>query len=262
MPGHANEAPTVATRTVAEQSGEFPVACSQYGIIGKYAERGPTHFVQHIALLRASAPISLTDEVKVLHMGPPLVAGDAARTTRPGDRLCQADLIADLVVDAEEREAIADWLSQVESEDLDHPCNPVEQYVVVPHFKWETARETGRRIRRRFSCAGFVIEAYRHANIHLIDTNRELPEVREELLTAAYPDLDLSRHDWIREKWGLEGRGPWKVMLPGYVFHSTARATPESPRPPAYVPQSAAEGSFPLPTTSPGPAQVTPESPQ
>jgi hypothetical protein len=262
MPGQAASAPVVATRMLREQSGETPAAFSQYAIVGKYADGGPPNFVQHVALLREGGPVVAKEEVNVLHMGPPLVAGDQARTTNPTERKCRTDLVADLVLDAEERESIADWLSHVESEDVNHPWNPVEQYIVVPHFKWETARETGRRIRRRFSCAGFVIEAYRHANIRLIDADGELPDVREDLLRAAYPNVDLSRHDRVRAKWGLGGSGPWKVILAGYLFHSTVRATPASPRPPAYLPQSAAEGSFPLPALASGASDVMPAVPQ
>lgn len=260
MPGQAASVPRVSTHILADHSGESPAAFSQYAIVGKYAENGPPCFVQHVALLREGGPISAKPEVNVFHMGPPLVAGDQARVTKSGDRKCRADLIADLALDAEERESIGDWLNEVETEDRDHPGNIAEQYTVVPHVDWIIAPETGRRIRRRFSCSGFVIEAYRRANINLIDTDGQLPDVHEQILNAAYPAL--ARLKSVRERFGLPGDGPWKVILPGYLFHSTARATSESPRPPAYVPQSAAEGSFPLPPLANTPAGVTPESRQ
>lgn len=259
MPGQAASAPIVATRTLKDLAGESP-PCSQYAIVGKHAESGPTCFVQHVALLREGGPVSAKAEVNVFHMGPPLVAGDQAQTTKPGDRKCRADLIADLVLDTEEREAIDDWLIEVEAEDRAHPRNFAEQYTVIPHVDWIIAPETGRRIRRRFSCSGFVIEAYRRADIELIDTDGQLPDVHEQVLHAAYPAL--TRLKSVRERVGLPGNGPWKVILPGYLFHSTARATSASPRPPAYPPQSAAEGSFPLPPFANTPPGVTPESPQ
>lgn len=259
MPGQAASAPIVATRTLTDHAGEFPT-CSQYAIVGKHAESGPLGFVQHVALLRGSGPVSAPEDVNVFHMGPPLVAGDQAQSTKPGDRKCRADLIADLVLDSEERAAIGDWLIEVETEDFDHPRNIAEQYTVIPHVDWIVAPETGRRIRRRFSCSGFVIEAYRRAGIDLIDTDGQLPDVHEQVLNAVYPAL--TRLQSVRERIGLPGKGPWKVILPGYLFHSTARATAESPRPPAYSPQSADEGSFPLPPVANAPGSVTPGSRQ
>jgi len=133
-------------------------------------------------------------------------------------------------------------------------ANLFQQYVVIPHVTWVRSPENGRRIRRRFSCAGFVIESYRRAGIILIDTEAELPEVDEELLLIAYPDLARleGAKDRVkagygfkdREDLGLEGKGPWRVLLAGYVFHSLKRASVAHPRPSPYVPQSSSEGFF------------------
>lgn len=256
MPGQGESAPSIATRRLAGQPEDAGVACAQYALVGKYAESGPPQFVQHVALLCGDGVISPREEVDVFHMGPPLVANTESQTAGSNGRRCRADIIGDLVLDAEEREAIDDWLSEVDTEDRNHPLKPFEQYTVIPHVDWEIAPETGRRIRRKFSCAGFVMEAYRRAQIHLLDTSGELPDVDAGLLDAAYPNL--SRLERLppeyrerlgfkgREQFGLHGKGTWKIILAGYLFHSTSRATNETPRPPAYLPKSAEEGSFPI----------------
>src|SRR6185437_15528756 len=84
----------------------------------------------------------------------------------------------------------------------------------------------GTIICQRFSCGGFVIEAYRFAGIDLLTTDAgSLPPVGVELLRLAYPDqhrtLDNPR---LRTSLGLEGDGPWPIVLSGYLLHSLARA--------------------------------------
>lgn len=259
MPGEGESAPSIATRRLAGQAESARVACTQYALIGKYAETGPPQFVQHVALLCGDGVISAREEVDVFHMGPPLVANTESQTASSNGRRCRADIIGDLVLDAEEREAIDDWLSEVDTEDRNHPLKPFEQYTVIPHVVWKTAPETGRRIRRKFSCAGFVMEAYRRAQIDLLDNNGNIPDIDEEILHAAYSDLFRIERaaPRVREKLGFKGReqfglhggGPWKIILAGYLFHSTARATNETPRPAAHLPKSAEEGSFPIPAS-------------
>ena len=99
------------------------------------------------------------------------------------------------------------------------------QYVVAPHVREEKA-DDGTTKYRRFSCAGFVIEAYREAAINLLMTEAaELPDVGLNTLLQQYPDharaLLLPP---MRKKAGLEGEGPWRVVLAGYVLNSLDRS--------------------------------------
>jgi hypothetical protein len=225
----------------------------QYSVVGSYADTGPTDFVRHVAVLKEGQHIGGPAEVEVYHMGPPIVAGEESAAAPRASRSCRADLLADIGLDAEEREAIRDWIAQVEKEDRTG-VGVFQQYVVVPHMKWVRAPETGRRMRRRFSCAGFVIECYRAADIGLVDTEGGLPEVDEQLLLVAYPDLArlesadprakgrLGFKD--REDLGLQGEGPWNVVLPGYLFHSLKRVTVDNPRPAPYIPGDSSESCF------------------
>jgi hypothetical protein len=75
----------------------------------------------------------------------------------------------------------------------------------------------------RFSCAGFVAEAYERARIRLVREDR-LPKVDLDLIKAAYPDFAswLDRSEF-RESLGLEGDGDWPVLLCGYLFHAVNR---------------------------------------
>jgi hypothetical protein len=225
----------------------------RYSVIGQYADADPTHFVRHVALLKDDQQLDAPAQVEVYHMGPPIVAGDESAAAPFAKRLCRADVVADVALDAEEREAIDDWLAEVEKEDRTD-VKAFQQFVVMPHVKWVRSPENGRRIRRRFSCVGFVIECYAGAAIILIDTEVEPPEVDDRLLSVAYPDLvrledaaprvkqRLGFKD--REDLGLCGDGPWRVVLAGYVFHSLKRAAVNHPRPSPYVPKSISEGCF------------------
>ena len=100
-------------------------------------------------------------------------------------------------------------------------------YVVHPHVREQTAPD-GTVIYRRFSCAGFVIEAYREVGIELVVTEEgRLPSVPLNTLLLAYPDLQAElQSPRLRRMCGLPGEGPWAVVLPGYVLHSLDR--PES----------------------------------
>ena len=44
---------------------------------------------------------------------------------------------------------------------------------------------------------------------------------------------------------GLDDTQEWPVALPGYLFHSTFRATDETPRPAPYIPAGVHEACFP-----------------
>ena len=75
----------------------------------------------------------------------------------------------------------------------------------------------------RFSCAGFVLEAYQRAGVKLIDTDR-VPLVALDEIKPAYPEFTqlLDRAEY-RAALGLAGPGPWRVMLCGYLINSLSR---------------------------------------
>ncbi len=102
--------------------------------------------------------------------------------------------------------------------------NAAEQlYCVFPHAL-PFCEDDGRYARMRFSCVGFVFEAYKSARIKLLDSN-DLPMVDFAVIRSAYPrSVHLMENRVINpEALGLQGSGPWPVLLCGYLFHALNR---------------------------------------
>ena len=95
-------------------------------------------------------------------MGPPIVTGDELTPESAENRACKVDIVSDVRLTPTERQAMANWRAKVAKEK--RPRQHFQQYVVHPAVKWETA-ENGRRLFRRFSCAGFVLDCYGSAGI-------------------------------------------------------------------------------------------------
>jgi len=98
------------------------------------------------------------------------------------------------------------------------------QYVICPHVK-EVRREDQTVVYRRFSCVGFVLEAYREAQIDLLRTNVALlPLVGLDALKVQYPVFaPLLNSPRVRAEFGIGGDGPWPVVLAGYVINALDR---------------------------------------
>ncbi|HSW39065.1 MAG TPA: hypothetical protein VLL97_06195 [Acidobacteriota bacterium] len=98
-----------------------------------------------------------------------------------------------------------------------------QMYCIYPHAN-PFCEDDGRYVRMRFSCAGFVFEAYRFARIRLLEPEA-LPMIDMAVIKAAYP-----RHARLMESekitadsLGLKGEGPWPVLLCGYLLHALGR---------------------------------------
>ena len=88
----------------------------------------------------------------------------------------------------------------------------------------------------RFSCAGFVFEAYKRARITLLDLSA-LPLADMAVIAVGYPQqTHLINRGLVRAgDLGLDGDGPWPVLLCGYLFHALNR-DPGVVREDAYIP--------------------------
>lgn len=235
----AERAPVRPPRTIALNPGDRSQDCDEYAVIGEYSETDGT-FVKHVALLSEAVSLTADSEVDVWHMGPPIGGGKM-----------RAHLVADVGLTQDEKSAMRNWRAKVDKEK--RPQVPFKQYVVHPPVRWERS-EKGRRMYRRFSCVGYVIDCYANAGIDTVDDDAELPEVDAATLAKAYPDLHRFERlpGSAQERFGYEGRkalgiageGPWRIALPGYIFHALQRATAEQPRPPAFVPSTAAQANF------------------
>jgi hypothetical protein len=180
-------------------------------------------FICHAGLAE-SAGSQHAHEIAVLDMGPPLQAGERARRLQ-ASAVGSAELTDDEVqkirtfVDRHVNEHQA-LLKLSQSQLL---RSAPQMYCIYPHAI-ALNEDYGRYVRTRFSCAGFVFEAYRAARIKLLDTNA-LPTVDMSVIKSAYPrQARLIEGGWVsHESLGLEGNGPWPVMFCGYLFHALDR---------------------------------------
>jgi hypothetical protein len=212
-----------------------------------YAQGSGSCFVQHVALLRDDGSIHNEMEgVLVWHMGPPLVAGSRSRPLTGPDALCKPDVAGWLSLNAGEREAITDWLAEVDKEN--RPTGKFTmwgQYTLSldPEHEWRRD-EQGRPLFRRFSCASFVLKAYETAvGRPLLDLSNpdQLPGVSLEMVEQVYGSLPPA----ARRRINLEGDPPWRIVLAGYVLHALNRLDAQI-RAASYPITDVAAAEFPL----------------
>lgn len=190
------------------------------GTIAKYDVAGQDsdtarEFVRHIGLCsEPSGSIDAQTQISLVHMEPPL-------TREANGHSVQSIGTADLTVDQVRQVDV--FVDELMSEYKAELLRARKQYVIHPHVV-----EPDEYIPcRRFSCAGFVIEAYRDAGIDLVDVD-QIPAVPIEMLRNAYPDAtNLLDNERFRGEHGLTGSGPWPVVLAGYVMNSLDRTVEE-----------------------------------
>jgi hypothetical protein len=244
--------PSLQTCRLEPAGSKVAIRGSRYAIVGVYADGEPS-FVRHAALLKNRCDLDATTPVDVWHIGPPIVTGFETAQQHPEMTKVRLDVIGDLVLSENECEAITDWRAGVEKERRGIHLKPFEQYKILPHVDRDPSEE-GRRGPRRFSCAGYVIEAYDAAGIKLLDLD-QLPLADETHLKNAYSGLleMESKPKRVQDRLGFKGRadlglttpGKWPIALPGYLFHSTLRATDATPRLGPYSPNGIHEVCFP-----------------
>lgn len=193
----------------AQRLGNRPVSVSRYDVVALDSP-GVIGFIQHVGLLNEETrDLSLNDIATLAHMKPPLAQRDAG---------CAVHATGSAKLDVTQVRQIGVFVDEQDSEYKANEIRAQRQYVIVPHVREPDAGCSC----RRFSCAGFVIEAYRYAGIDLVCTDlASLPRVSLEMLSQAYPDI--SRLAKAREQYGLSGEGPWPVVMAGYVLNSLAR---------------------------------------
>lgn len=205
---------------VTPASSTALAAASLFDVIG---DGSP--FVRHVGLFigHVSAQVAgghAAANIEVIDMGPPLPSGQPMH----------ADVIGTAALTADEQQKIRTF---VDRHVLEHQAlktlgltlaNLSKGYCICPHAAALTEAD-GRCVRMKFSCAGFVFEAYRFANIHLIDEQR-LPSVDLSMIQKAYPAFSsFLNRPVMRVALGLSEVGPWPIMLCGYLFHALARSS-------------------------------------
>lgn len=235
--------PVPAKRLRSDTTEKVP----KFAVVGNYGANEEPLFVTHVAILREEAELRCAGEAIVWQMKPPLVTGPLSEAVaRHDDSRATVHLVGIVHLTAQDVEGIATWLAEVDKEIRPFGVlGTLRQYIVDPPVDWAKA-ENGVRLYRRFSCAGFVMECYRAADINLIDDANagNLPEVDLEIIARAYGDN--MRRDKMRERFGIPGNGPWRIVLAGYVMHALHRQDHEI-RVSPHVPANVAEKDYPLP---------------
>jgi hypothetical protein len=158
-----------------------------------------------------------------------------------------ASIVGSVGLSVEETNQIKVFIDEHRTEHLAslrlEPAGKYKTYLIRPHVQPESAMDGTVKF-VRFSCVGFAIEAYRDAGIDVVVTDEALlPDVQLETLLNAYPGATVESWEWLnnRYKWGCNGDGPWRVVLPGYVFHALSKIARGSRSFQAYIPQAGDE---------------------
>ena len=186
------------------------------------ADAGEARFVGHLALaLEARGDVAAGTEVSITHVRPP---------RKPQDVMAVHSL-GSVPLTVEEQQMVEVFVDNAMGELLAierrSRRNTLKEYIVRPHVL--PVPDTDGTVKyNRYSCVGFVVEAYRHAEVTILDTDEaSLPPVSLDVLQEAYPLLrrlvgDPGEQETLRDI-GLGGGGPWPVVLPGYVLHALDR---------------------------------------
>lgn len=200
----------------------------QFDVIGEEIRLG---FVGHVGLAAENGE-QTRESVTVREMGPPIRTGLMIANARGRAELSDG-----------ERRKIKDFVDRHTGEHASFQQLPPSlrikhlhaYYCIYPHSA-PFDEEDGRYARTRFSCSGFVFEAYKGAEIHLVD-EASLPPIDLDTLKESYPDFGRRLDDDVfRDSMGLTGTGSWRVLMCGYLFWALSRdamqirKTPYSPR--------------------------------
>ncbi len=191
-----------------------PQKLSRFDVVGAQVDR-QTRFIRHVAFLGQDIQsLEAGDEVTAVHMCPPLEDGGRIKVHVAG----RVPLTNDEVKEIES------WWEEIADEYKRLGIRTASQYVIRPPWKDEYDPNTGIRRYRRYSCAGFVLDGHLQVNIELLNTSEaKLPPVDRQTIISAYPRS--CRHTNLLSSYGLEGNGPWNVVLAGYVLHALNRPT-------------------------------------
>jgi hypothetical protein len=203
--------------------GRSTITLNLFDVVGQDGD--DPGFIAHTGLT-SSAGVQSANMLPILDMGPPLHGqGDNARI--------EASVVGTAALSDDEARKIQTFINRHANEHqvfLQFSIGQLlkaapQMYCVNPHAS--PLREAdGRYVRTRFSCAGFVLEAYKKARIKLL-SSAALPAVDFAVIKLAYPSQSrlIESGRISAEALGLEGDGPWPVLLCGYLFHALDRST-------------------------------------
>lgn len=218
--------------------GEDAVKCPPCAVIG---ECDAAHAVSHVGVLEREYDIAHDDEVSAFH-----VLGPKSDVELPG--AMNAHAVGWLELDDVEQSRVADWLEQLRA-DWENGSTKI-YYMACPAWTPVVEQVNSRQKMRKFSCAGFVWCCFKESlAIDVVVGEAELPEVDIETLKRVWTRIS---EDERKARRYLQGPGPWRVLLPGYLFHALKLARASLP----YQPTTADLCFLPDP-----PAAAEPQAP-
>ncbi len=202
-----------------------PLRAGLYFIIGE-DDDGTENYLKHVGLHKRETDLKKDDEAEVLHMRPPFQVDGSIRS----------HVVGNAALTKEEAMSIKDWLAESKDEfERLKVSSSLNQYIVRPYSEVVRNNNTGRKRYLRFSCCGLIVECFRAAGIMLLDLDESrMPDVELARLKDAYV---LPDNEKVLARFGLAGPGPFKVVMPGYLFHAlnrepgTIRSTPYAAQP-------------------------------
>jgi hypothetical protein len=195
---------------------------AQFDLIGK-CHHG-VGAVTHVGILAAPLGITAATTVNVLDMGSRL------NIDPPSSMI--AHIAATLPLTKNQADGLAEWIAEIKT--LAGHC----EYIALPAAHLVEDGPSGRRKYWKFSCAGFVVTAYEHgAHIKLVVNEDCLPLLDSPTVMQIWgPVLGVAnerRQRMYLRTFGLTGEGPWRVLVPGYLFHALEEASEHLPYTPA-----------------------------
>ncbi|MDZ7619319.1 MAG: hypothetical protein U1E05_20155 [Patescibacteria group bacterium] len=197
------------------------LSLGMFDVVGKDGDDGG--FIGHVGLALAGKSQDAS-RVFVVDMGPPL------RGEREPGRIA-ASVVGAIALTDDEVRKIRTFIDRHASEHqvflhVDRRqllAAAPTMYRIHPHAE-PFHENDGRYARTRFSCAGFVFEAYKKARIALVDLN-SLPMCDIAIIDSGYRrHMRFMEAEGIsRDALGLAGDGPWPILLCGYLLHSLNR---------------------------------------
>lgn len=195
------------------------ISLQHFDIVGQDSKEAG--LVAHAGLAR-SAGAQPAAQIPVIDMGPPLHAeGGNVRANVVGSAILTDDEVQKIRTFID-RHALEHLVFAKLGRRQTIKLAP-QMYCIYPHAS-PYREDDGRYARTRFSCAGFIFEAYKNARIGLLNIGA-LPSVEVSEIRSAYHDqMGLLEGEGVAlDALGLEGVGPWQVMFCGYLFHALNR---------------------------------------
>jgi hypothetical protein len=203
------------------------LAISRFDVLG-FDSSGQATFIGHVGLATAASTFPRAAGIRIADMMPPLLVGHPLPAASPVTCHGQAQLLEFEVqaiagfVRAIQSEYQAEESRQKQARRWDKAQFRRAQYTIRPPVQWPNRQ----RRYSRFSCAGFVHEAYAAAGIVVVLTDEvRIPSYSLASLVRAYEHASEQLADAaFRTGMGLAGDGPWPVLLPGHVLNGLNRS--------------------------------------